>query len=213
VARTPRAREVRTTHKRRRRTAVTTPTGISQLENTPHHGSSTPNAGFRRSPDDPRKQGHGYCAPVLLGSRQPVATRCDCPTIGPSGGRPGSKRAVFTENASGPEIFGEVSQAVVTERRDDQLRRGVEASVRRDLRRDNLYPPYLTFGGCCPGRTRITIGVSSMAVGARNGPQRVTDQNQRIRRRIRMGKIVATEYVSLDGVVEAPGGSEPAIEG
>jgi hypothetical protein len=48
--------------------------------------------------------------------------------------------------------------------------------------------------------------------------KRTTERSQEIkinetRRRIKMGRVVATEYVSLDGVVEAPGGSEPTIEG
>ena len=33
------------------------------------------------------------------------------------------------------------------------------------------------------------------------------------RRKIKMGRIVATKYIPLDGLVEAPDGGEPTIEG
>jgi dihydrofolate reductase len=40
------------------------------------------------------------------------------------------------------------------------------------------------------------------------GPDRCLSSKKTIRRRIEMGRIVVTEFVSLDGVMEAPGGGE-----
>jgi hypothetical protein len=59
---------------------------------------------------------------------------------------------------------------------------------------------------------------SRMRSEPRNGEVWIDSRSQETtidetRRRIKMGRIVATEYISLDGVIEAPGGGEPAIEG